>query len=222
MNILQIISDVVIALLIVIMVLLGIKRGFIKSVFKSTKMLLVILVTFIIGSLVVSICKDAFVSGMFEGKISEKLVARVGESDENLDFEGIKDGLPQIVQNIVPMDEMEEHFSTLSGNNVEKAQNIGAKVEATLINVVSSIIGYATAFILSFIICSIAIFLIEKFFELPVLGFVNHLAGFLWGLASAYLAVSFFVCLVALFFGKEFIEGTIFTRTIYNFGLFTF
>lgn len=222
MDSLQIIVDVIMALVFALMVFLGIKRGFVKSFFKSTKIFFVIIVTILIGSLVVSLCQNLFVNGMFEGKISSILVEKAQESGESFDFASIKDGIPAILRNIVPMDELEQHFSTLSGSSVDVARAMGEKIEALVIDVVSNVIGYILAFVISFILCTIVIFIIEKIWELPVLGWINTLGGVIWGLASAYLTTSILALAVAFIFGDSFVDGTVLTKILYNIGLFSF
>ncbi len=222
MNMLQIIVDVIMALIIAFLVFLGVKRGFAKSFFKSTKIVFVILVTILIGSLIVSLCQNLFVNAMFEGKISDKLVSYTEQSEGEFDFEKVKEGIPAIIRNIVPMDEIEQQFSTLSGDEISKAREIGTQIEKIVINIVSNVTGYVIAFILSFIICSIAIAIIERVFELPVINWLNRLGGVFWGVANAYLTTSFIVCVIALIFGNDFVNGTIVTKAIYYIGLFTF
>lgn len=222
MNFLQIIVDVVMALIIAFLVFLGIKRGLVKSFFKSTKIIFVILVTVLIGSLIVSLCQNLFVNSWFEGRISERFIEKETQMSKITDFDDLKEEIPKVLQNLLPMEELEKDFANLSGNSTDIARTMGEKIEASLIGIVSNIIGYILAFVLSFILCSIAILLLEKFFELPILGWLNRLGGVFWGLANAYLWTSFVVCIVALIFGNEFIEGTMLSRIIYYFGLFTF
>ena len=50
MGALKIIIDVILALVIAVLVFLGVKRGFVKSFFKTTKLFFVILLTILIGS----------------------------------------------------------------------------------------------------------------------------------------------------------------------------
>ena len=222
MELLKIIVDVVIVALAALLVFLGIRRGFVKSFFKSTKIFFVILVTILIGSLVASLCQNWFVEGWFEGKVSSVLVEKVEEIDGEFTFEALTSGVPAIAKKLVPMDEIEEYYNTLSGNKVEIANEIGTKIENIAINVVSNVIGYVLAFVVAFIICTIAILIIENIWELPGLDWLNHAAGVLWGVANAYLVTSLVVCIVALIFGNAFIESTVVARIIYKIGLFTF
>ena len=219
---LNIIVDVIIALIIAFLVFLGVKRGFVKSFFKSTKIFFVILVTILIGSLIVTLCQNWFVNSWFEGTVSEKLVERAEATDGVLDFETVKSGVPAVLVNLLPIEELEKDFDALSGDKVEIARQIGEKIEDALVSIVSNAIGYILAFVLSFIICTIAIFVIEKVWEMPVLAWINHLGGVLWGIASAYLFASVLVCILALLLGNDFINSTVLTKLIYNIGLFTF
>ena len=152
MNIYQIIVDVVMVLIIALLVILGIKRGLAKSFFKSTKIIFVILVTVLIGSLMVSLCQNLFVENMFEGTITDKLVSYAEQSNGEFSFETVKEGIPAVVRNLVPMDEIEQKFLTLSGGKTENARLIGEQIEKILIDVASNVIGYVLAFIFSFII----------------------------------------------------------------------
>ena len=163
-----------------------------------------------------------FVNDMFEGKIGDKLVARAQQDAVNFGMEQINDELPPMVKNLIPMNEVEDHFYSLSGTNTEKARAIGSEIEHSIISIVSNVFGYLIAFVFSFVICTIAIFLLDKFFELPAFGWLNRIGGVFWGAANAYLTASFLVCVIALIFGNDFVNGTIVTKIIYYFGLFTF
>lgn len=222
MDILKIIFDVVLVLVIGFSVFWGYKRGFVKSFFQSTKLLLVVLVTLIIGSMLVSLCQDMFVNDMFDGKITDKIVERAERVEGQLTFDSVEDEIPTIVKNIIPMATLEQHFSTLSGDNATVAKGIGEAIETVLVDIVSNVIGYVLAFIIAFITCSIVIWLLDKFFKLPVFNWVNRIAGIIWGIVSAYLTTSTLAVIIALIFGNEFVYGTIVTKFIYSIGLFSF
>ena len=222
MNIFQTILDILMVLIIGVTMILGVLRGGAKSFFKSTKLIIVILVTLLIGSLVVTLCQNLFVAKMFDGKVSDALVAQAQQGNGEFTFEAVKAGIPNTIQKLVPIDEIEQKFNTLSGSAVDNARAIGEHIENITTEIVSNIVGYVVAFILSFIICSIAIFLIQKVVEIPSLKWLNRIAGILYGIVSAYFTTSTVAIIVAILFGYEFIDGTIITRFIYNIGLFSF
>jgi hypothetical protein len=158
---------------------------------------------------------------MFEGTISQRLVEKVESIDGELDFDTVAEGIPVIVRKMIPMEEVEGYFLTLTGEKEDIALKLGDTIERVIIGIVSNVIGYVLAFVISFIVCSIVMFIIEKFCELPVLGWLNRIGGVLWGVANAYLVTSFIVLIVSFIFGADFINQTIVARIIYNIGLFT-
>ena len=222
MNIFQTILDILMVLIIGVIMILGVLRGGAKSFFKSTKLIIVILVTLLIGSLVVTLCQNLFVAKMFDGKVSDALVAQAQQGNGEFTFESVKAGIPNTIQKLVPIDEIEQKFNTLSGSAVDNARAIGEHIENITTDIVSNIVGYVVAFILSFIICRIAIFLIQKVVEIPSLKWLNRIAGILYGIVSAYFTTSTVAIIVAILFGHDFIDGTIVTKFIYNIGLFSF
>ena len=114
----QIICDVAMLVIIALMIIIGIKRGFVKSFFKSTKMLIVILVTVLIGAILVAPCKENITNGMFEGKVSTLLVQEVEKSGAQLDADALKSELPATLVGLVPMDEVEEYLERMPQLNI--------------------------------------------------------------------------------------------------------
>ena len=86
----------------------------------------------------------------------------------------------------------------------------------------SNIIGYLLAFAVSYILVTIAIAILERVCEISIIGWINHFAGILSGLANAYIICSVVVYIIELSLGVEFIEGTFLARLIHRIGLFTF
>lgn len=222
MNVFQIIMDIIMALIIALLILLGIRRGFVKSFFRSTKVIFVILLTLLIGSFVVTICQNMFVENVIDGSIGDRLVAKAQSDATNFGIEQIKNELPSVVTNIVDMEAIEDYLVSQPGDSVAKARVVGDKIEEMLISIISNVMGYLVAFVISFVVCTIAIYLLEKLCKLPFLNWLNRIGGIFWGLANAYLTTSFVVCVVALILGNDFVNGTFITKAIYEIGLFTF
>ena len=211
----------VLVAIMVLMIVIGIKRGFVRSFFKCTKMLIVIILTSIVGAFLTGICQEAFVNDMFEGKISTFIVDKALESEGEIDLDSLIEQLPPIAKSVVSMSMIQEYFDSTDGSTLEIAKKVGAKVERLVIRAVSKMAAYIIAFIATFIVCSIIILIIEKFCELPIISGVNKLLGLIWGLSGAYITVSVLVFFLSLFAGMDFIEGTIVSRLIYKIGLFT-
>lgn len=222
MNQWQILLDVIMVLVIVIIVLVAIKRGFVKSFFRSTKLIIVILITSLIGSLFVGVCRDYIVNDLIEGKITQALVQKAEESGDSFDPQSLHQSLPAMAQGLISQEDIEGYFESLEGNGIELAQNIGIKIEEAVIDMLSNTLAYLLTFIGVYIICTILVLLLEKFCTLPVLNEINKILGCVWGLSIAYIVVSVTVVVLDLILGNEFIEGTVVTRVLYNIGLFTY
>lgn len=221
MNAIQIILDILMIAIIVCIISVTVKKGFIRSFFKSARILIVILITALIGTCLSGVFSDMFVADMFEGRVSEVLVEAAKGSADGLDVSSVMDNLPFPLNNIVSSEQVELYLSSSSENAVELAESVGSQVEETLIATVSDIISYIAIFLISFVVCTVAIIVLDGIFKLPVLNMINKAMGCLLGASYAYLFVSVAVCLASLIFGVDTIGGTLVTKIIYQIGLFT-
>lgn len=221
MNGIQIALDALMVIVVALTVFITVRRGFVKSFFKSTKFLLVIILTVLLGSCLTDVFRDAFVGEWFDGKISSALADKVQESGETLELDALIDELPGIVAKIVPADEIREYAASVSGSGADAAREIGVKIESALSTAVASVLSYAAVLVISFVLCTVLALVLDGIFKLPVLNTLNRIMGFLLGGAYAYALLSVIVCVAYLIFGAELIEGTLITRVIYGIGLFT-
>ena len=217
----KILLDVILLALAIFIVVRAVKRGFVGSVFKLSKILIVLLVTVLLGSMVANLCAEWFVGGWFDGKFSSQFAEKVAQDSGGANVDSLIDSIPVFLRNILPVDSLNEQFASFKGEATELAASLGEKVEQLLTSVVSSIIGYVLTFILAFILFSIVAWILEKFVELPVLKQVNTVLGFLWGIAYSYLFVSIAVCVIGFFVDEAFINSTYVFKFLYNCGLFT-
>lgn len=217
----QIVLDLLMCLSSAAIIFFAVKQGFIKSFFKYTKMLIVIILTIVVGAALVGVCSDHVVEPALDGKVSNILVNKAEQYGDGFTFETLTEDIPSVVKKIVPMSKIEAQFDKLSGNGVEVADKLGEKIEGVAISIISKIIAYFGTFVFAYIGCTIGVKLLEKSCEIPVVGGVNRILGFIWGAAHAYVFVSLAVCFVVLIMGGDYVEGTKITRLIYKFGLFT-
>ncbi len=216
----HILLDMAMAALVVLVMYISIKRGFIKSFLRATKLIFVIMMTSVLGGYLVGICEELFVIDMFRGKISPLLVEKV-QASGGFDFDALISGLPSVVQNVIPTQSLNDYCASLSGSAVDVAQKMGSAVEGFLIMIVAKIIAYAITFILSYILLSILIKLVDKVLDIQVFSVIDKVFSFVWGIANSYIYVSIAIFIVMLVFGRELIEGSYISRFIYKYGLFT-
>ena len=124
MGTLKIVIDVILALIIAFLVFLGVKRGLVKSFFKSTKIFFVILITILIGSFLAGACKVAFIDDAFDGVIADGMVEYAEKLEGKFDANSLEESIPTFVQNIVSMEEIRAYSETLSGDNTEVARAV--------------------------------------------------------------------------------------------------
>lgn len=221
MNKWQILLDILMCLSFAGFIFLGIKQGFIKSFFQYTKLTIVIIITMLLGSYLVGFCQDRIVAPRLEDKVSNVLVQKAENMGDSFEYEELTAGLPSIVKRVLNSRIFKGYFESLTGSAVQVADKLGEKIENVAISIISKIMAYFITFVFAYVLCTIMIVFIERVFELPVLNGVNKFLGSIWGISHAYVFVSFAACFAMFLFGSDFIEGTIITRLIYKFGLFT-
>ncbi len=221
MNATQIIMDALMVCAAALIIFVTVKKGFVKSFFKSMKMIIVLLVTVLIGACLADVFADAFVADIFDGKISSVLVEMSQSGEEKFSAENVHNSLPDAVKNIISSEMINDYFAESGAEGVELAREIGEKTENALTDTVSKIISYIAVFLISFIVCSVAIILLDGLFKLPVLKTVNKVMGLLLGASYAYAFLSIAVCLCTFVLGVDTVEGTFITKIIYKIGLFT-
>lgn len=197
------------------------KKGFVRSFFKFSKVILSILITYLLRGFAASTCEKLFVRNWFSGNISEKLVQKVQQGGESVNFDTLFDSLPQIVKNLVSRDDLRDQFDSFVGSGEQSAVSIGTKIEESLISIVSTLIGCILLFIIVFALLSLAAFLLGKIAEAPVLKQMNFLLGLLWGVASSYVLMSLITCILMFFVDSAFINETKVLQFFYIHGLFT-
>ena len=213
--------DIILLALALFILVRAVKRGFVGSVFKLSKILVVLLVTVLLGGIVANICSDLFVSSWFEGTISSQFVETAAQSAEKVTSQSLIDSLPVFFRNVISPDTLNQQFADFSGGVSELAVSLGEAAESAVIGAVSSVIGYVITFVLALILLSLVGWILEKFVELPVLKQINKILGFVWGIAYAYIFVSVAVCVIGFFVDDSFVASTYVLRFFESIGLFT-
>lgn len=212
-----IILDIIVVLILGLTVYTVTKRGFVKTVFDF-------------GSLIAAIIISKFFSPALSEFFYDSLYSRISTAIGNglrslLDTGGLPDNL-----------EIESLTALFEKYNIELKEIIPndsteATVQFIAQNIVS-LLAYALAFILIFIVSLVALkiiaLLIDGVFKLPVLKTINKGLGFVLGIISAAIYVLLFVALMQLavpylgsvypeVFSQGAIDNTFVFRYLYNF-----
>lgn len=221
MTVFKIVLDVILLAIVAFIIIRSVTKGFVASVLKLSRIIVAVLITVLLGGTVANLCAEWFVGAWFEGAFSSKFAEAAASGAEGVSFETLIDSLPVFLRNLLPIENLNEQYASLTGEATESARALGVMVENALTAVISNIFGYVITFVVALAVFSLVIWILDKFVELPILKQVNTALGFLWGVAYSYLFASIIVCIIGFFVDEAFIKDTYVFRFLYNCGLFT-
>jgi len=170
---LPLILDIVFALIAVIFIVVGVRRGFIKSLIQSAKFLLAIVVTYFVGPLVSGFIKDKFI------------------------FQPIHDWLTEAGTNVVST--LPKFLQPEEGVVGQEVLPIANSVSG----IISNIIGYIVTFILALILLTVIAWLLTKITDrFTFFGTANRILGGVFGAAMG-LIVLFIIAIIVKFLDAE-------------------
>lgn len=169
-------------------------KGFIKSVLGSSKILLAFIIALILAKPVGGWISESFLFEPINNSIFSSLSNMLSQAESQINLEGLVAKLPSWVlaffENVglsIESIVLDECGSILTNDNI-------AAISASIAGVVSSIISTAIAFISVFVISMIAliivVFFLDKLFKAPVLNKLNKALGFVFGIITAFIALT--------------------------------
>ena len=215
----QILLEVAVIAVIVITLIINTKRGLIKNLFNSLKSIAVFLVAAILTPILAGYCSEYLVKDWFVDTITPQFIETAEQAGENFNMGVILENMPEEAKGVFEMINKDNFLDAFSGT--ELAYKLGERIEGFIINIVSYVITYIALYIVLSILLTIIFKILEKLVKLPVLKQADHILGFVWGGLTAYIEVSLVLAILPLFTGVELIEGTVVSRFIYEYGLFS-
>ena len=186
--------DIIVIAIIVLMAYLGLKTGFIRSLFNFAYFVVASLISAVVYPFVSILLKDTALAGTIRDKVSEWLASKGSGVAENLpDF--LTGGINKGVENATDL--------------------MATSITEILINMVSIIIV--------FIIVHIALKLIVRFLDIvktvPVIRGFDKIGGILIGILNGFIVVYFLLGVAVLFASSEImdmIEASYITNYMYH------
>ncbi len=220
--------DVLIIVVMVVTVVGGYKRGFIKSVMHfASSILAFFAAVFFTPYLSVFLCDNVFMSGISKGiaETLRSLLAVGGNalSTEQL-FTDMPDALAAIIDRFnVDLDAFKEAFSSSELATEATVAEMSDFIARPIADAISSVVAFLVIFVAVLIVLRIVTAVIGVVFELPVLKQLNSLLGLVFGLLCAVLyAMVWSTLAVALVdalhsidpvsFSEELIDGTVIVK----------
>lgn len=197
------ILDVAVILLFVLAILIGIKRGFVKTVIRLVGCLLALVIAYSLSGVIAGGAYDAFLAPT----VKEQIVAHVPSADTESLREGldaVMEQLPGFVRNAVDnsigsTDQIVNYLEgALSGDVESLAATVSDKVIRPVAVAMLQMICFFILFIVLMIVVIILSCVINKVFKLPLLKQANGVLGGILGAVEGVLWVLVAVTVIQL------------------------
>ncbi len=179
----KILIDVVLVLIVIIGAAVGIKRGFFLTVTKPVKWFLAFLLAFALANTVA----DTIIQPIIEEPLTNQLSGYLEEKCEGITPENANKKLPTLLK--LAAGAFDIDVNTIGedgdGNFIEAVVD---ELALPAVHLVSLILAFVLTYILSKIVLSISISLLNNVFEVGVLDTFNKVLGFVFGAAFAFVA----------------------------------
>lgn len=187
--------DLVIILIFALMVFIGYKNGFIKSILNTFSTLISLGIAFVFSKYV----SAYFMEHFFRSKVTEKVTAafdglmKTGNGNLKMDqlFEESPEAFRKIISSLgVNFDSLKDKFSgAISSGSASLKEDVVDYIASPIAQVISDVLAFLLLFIVSLIILSIACSLLDLVCKLPVLKQLNSFLGILFGIVTGFLTV---------------------------------
>lgn len=222
--------DLILVAVILISVIVGWKKGFVKSFMGLISFSASLILTWIFYKPAAKFLYDRFFLGTVSGYIENVFEKELGGSGQSL--ADLFAELPDIFTNFLNrFSSTNEATAFFTENTDATSAELSRFLAEPIADTISGVVSFVVLFIVIFIAIKLATLLLDKVVKLPLLNSVNKLLGiilgallgifFAWVLAIAFEAL---LPKLAMLFPKLFKESTadttIIMRFLYNFNLF--
>lgn len=176
----SLVLDIVFALIGIIFIAVGIKKGFIKSLIQSAKLLLAIVAAYFLGSQVGLILKDKFIFKPVYDFVFDKVNGLYLDATSSLNPEEVIASFPKFLMN----DELKNQITNATSEESGTAlvESVSTSIADPVSGFVSNLLGYVLVFVVALIVLSIVAWLLTKITDkIGFLGTVNRILGGVWG-----------------------------------------
>ena len=183
----KIIVDLILTAFIVTGVVMGIKRGFIKTILKPVRFL---------GSFGIAVgCASGFASSVISPIIFDPIVNKVSahlyQYCPDITQATVEEKLPTLLKIAAAVFGIDINNLTTEQSH-EFIDTVVATLAAPVVNVISLIFSFFALFLLSKLLITIAFLIINKFFDKGILGVPNKILGCIFCTLFAFTVSWFF------------------------------
>ena len=178
-----IILDILFVLVAAIFIAVGVKRGFIKSLIQSAKLLLTIVATYFLGSPVAAFIREKFVFQKVYDFWFAKIDGIYQQANSSLNVEEFRATVESAPDFLLAPEKKAEILASLSEESgTAMVESVSNSLANPVADVISGIIGYALTFVVAFIVLTVAAWLLTKIAErFAIIGTANRILGGVFG-----------------------------------------
>ncbi len=196
----QMILDILFVALAAFLIGLGIYRGFIKSLIRSAKVLLSLILAYFLGDKLGLLFKNTWIGNWVYGGVYNN----VNEFYQNASSAVNPDELLSNFPDFVVTDEVRQTIAdaTSSESGSALVESVSNAISDPISTAISNVLGYVIVFVLALIGLSVVAWLLTAVIErIAFLGLANRILGGIWGALTGALILFVFASIIKLFFG---------------------
>lgn len=196
------ILDICIILIIVFSIFFAAKKGFIRTLLGGASFIIAVTVALVFIDPVKSFFVNTSVAQNARETISNTLAGFVSSDSENYDPTLLEDNssfATMISIFGIDQDELREKWTEWREENTEKLRtDLENYIAEPVVNAVITVLAFLVLFFGATLILKLTVFLLDRFFQLPVLKQANTFLGVLLGVVLAIIRVYLFVAVINL------------------------
>lgn len=209
---LALVLDLLFVLVAALFIIVGVRRGFIKSLIQSAKLILTTVITYFLGSPVAAFIKEKFVFQKVYDSWYERISGAYQQANESLNIDEFRTTVESAPDFLLAPEKKAEILGSLSEESgAALVESVSTSIANPIADVISNVLGYALTFVVTLIVLTIAAWLLTKIADrISIIGTANRILG---GVFGAMLGTIVLV-LVAVIIGFIDAEGAVYPNTV--------
>lgn len=193
----HIIMDCIFVAVAAIIILISAKRGFIANLLRSTKWILSFVFAYFFGTRVGSLFCEWFLGDAVRNFVYGKVDAIYREAETAFGAEQVLQKLPSFLIS----DDLRAKLEAAEGNGEQLVSSFTDSIATPVSTLLSNILGYVAVFLVSLILLWILVKVLDGLMEhIKLLGTINTILGFVWGVLLSAMLLLMAASVVKLFF----------------------
>ncbi len=231
----SLIFDAVILVVAILVIVMGAKRGFVKSIMGVCTLIAALFVAFAFTPSVSPYIENtAVIEGISDG-ISDTIASLTKSSEGTYDLSRLFRDMPESFKQIldrygVNANELEQAFNPGANASEESVQALADRIAGPVAAAIAGVVSFLVLFVASLLVLKILMWVLDLIFHLPVLKTANTVLGLIVGVVSAFLWAWVLSALSVIFinamssispemFNSSLIENTVILKFFANDGL---